>query len=140
MHRVVVDSSVILKWLNQKDELYLEKAEAILQDAKEGQIQLLAPELAKFEVGNALLVGKKLSLTQGKETLEFLFSLPISFITETEELAKSTFEIGQKLDITYYDAAFLALAKQEKAVLVTDNVKHQRKTTDIKIVPLAKYK
>lgn len=34
------------------------------------------------------------------------------FVTETEAFAKKTFEIAHKFKITYYDAAFLTLAKQ----------------------------
>lgn len=139
MQKVVVDSSVILKWLNQKDELCLSQAEAVLQDAKLGQIQLLAPELAKYEIGNTLLVGKKLSPKQLEEALDFFFALPIQFFPDSIELANNSYKIGYDAKITYYDAAFLALAKQEEATLVTDNIKHQNKTTKVKVIPLKDY-
>lgn len=139
MRKVVVDSSVILKWLNQKDELYLDQAEALLQDAKEGQIQLLAPELAKYEIGNVLLIGKKLSQEQIEEALDFFFALPIQFFSDSFELANSSAKFGQEAKITYYDASFLALAKQEEATLVTDNPKHQGKSPAVKVLALKDY-
>lgn len=139
MSKVVVDSSVIVKWLNQKDEGYLEQAETLLKEARNGKIELLAPEIAKYEVGNALLAGKKLSYSEGKEALDLLFSLPISFYLASFELAQNTYLIADRAGITYHDASFIALAQQEKATLVTDNPKHQRKIKEIKVIPLAEY-
>jgi len=42
--------------------------------------------------------------------------------------------------ITYYDASFIALAQQENAIFITDNTKHQGKTSEVKVIPLSKYK
>lgn len=42
-------------------------------------------------------------------------------------------------NITYYDASFIALAKLENAQLVTDNPKHQGKTTEVKVIALQDY-
>lgn len=139
MFKVVVDSSVIIKWLNQQNEKLLSQAESLFEDVQNKNIELLTPELAKYEIGNALLVAKKLAETEAKETLEFFFSLPITFIPETKELAETAYKIGQELSITYYDATFLSVAKQFEAVLVTDNIKHQGKTKDIKVIPLEEY-
>ena len=50
MKTLIVDSSVIVKWLNQTKEQNLEQADKILSEAREGKIQLIAPELAKYEV------------------------------------------------------------------------------------------
>lgn len=137
MHQVVIDSSVIVKWLNQQNEERLDQAESLLNAVRTQELELLAPELAKYEIGNVLLVVKKLSKTQAKEALEFFFSLPITFVPETQELAESAYKIGQELNITYYDAVFLSVAKQFEAILVTDNIKHQGKAKDIKVIPLA---
>ncbi len=141
MKKVIVDTSVIVKWLNQEDEKGVDKAEEILADSQSGEIELLVPELAKYEVGNVLLIRKKLTLFQIEETLSFLYALPIQFITHSLELAKSTYEIAQAAQITYYDASFVALAKREKALLVTDNPKHQSRQVDIdvKVIPLKDY-
>lgn len=139
MSKVVVDSSVIVKWLNQYNEALLVQAESVLLDAKSEKIVLLSPELAKYEVGNVLLASKKLSLSKAREVLEFFYELPITFVPESQELAEFTYKIGQEFNITYYDASFIALAKQENAALITDNPKHQGKTREIKVIPLAEY-
>lgn len=137
--RVIVDTSVIIKWLSSDKEEGLDLANKLLEDALEGKIELLVPELAKYEVGNTLLFSKKLSPQQGSIVLTQWYTLPISFITESEELSKETYNLAHALGITYYDASFIALAKQEDAILVTDNIKHQGKTKRIKVICLKDY-
>ncbi|KKU10508.1 MAG: hypothetical protein UX13_C0010G0008 [Candidatus Woesebacteria bacterium GW2011_GWB1_45_5] len=138
--KIVVDSSVILKWLYREDESFLAQADQLLQQTMDNGIKLLTPELAKYEIGNVLLKAKLLSQDEGHESLSVFYSLPIEFITETFELSKETFEIGIQSGMTYYDASFIALAKQEDAILVTDNPKHQTKISGVKVVPLGEYK
>lgn len=138
MKPVVVDSSVTVKWINQIGEKFLNKADDLLKDAQIGLVNILAPELSKYEIGNALL-NKRLDLPKAYESLGTVYQLPVTFIPETEELAKQTYQIAVQAGITYYDATFVALAKREKAVLVTDDPKHQGKQLDVKIVPLKDY-
>lgn len=136
---IVIDSSVIIKWLSQDNEKYLQEADKILEDARENKILLIAPELAKYEVGNVLLFGKNLSPSQAEIVLEEFYSLPLSFIPESEKQAIDTFTLASDLKITYYDAAFLSLTKQYDATLITDNIKHQGRNSSIKVVPLKNY-
>lgn len=139
MQKLVVDSSVIVKWLHQEEEQYLNQADQIIQDAQHGTVTLLAPELAKYEVGNALLLSKKITVDQAKVSFASLYSLPIQFIAQSENAANETYRIAQQANITYYDASFIALAKEENAILVTYNPKHQGKTQEVKVISLNDY-
>ena len=134
----MVDSSVTVKWINQIDEKLLHKADKLLGDAQAGSVSLIAPELSKYEIGNALLK-KKLDLPMAHESLGTVYQLPMNFIPETEELAKQTYKVASQSGITYYDASFIALAKQENAVLVTENIKHQGKPQGVKVTSLRDY-
>ncbi|PIU03754.1 hypothetical protein COT44_01615 [Candidatus Shapirobacteria bacterium CG08_land_8_20_14_0_20_39_18] len=136
--KIVVDSSVIVKWLNNQDEKYIKEAFKLLKDCQAGKISLYAPELAKYEVGNALL-NKEIELPQTKSSLETLYALPISFIKLDKETALDTYDFTDELEITYYDAVFLTLAKKIKGILVTDNPKHQKTIKNIEILPLKDY-
>lgn len=138
MKKIVVDSSVIVKWLNSQNEDHLEQAKNMLQDAQDGITIFFAPELSRYEIGNALLK-KKLILSQALDSLATAYSLSIQFVSETPQLAFETYKIASEAKITYYDAAFLALAKHEEAILVTDNPKHQGKSPLIKVVALKDY-
>ena len=100
---VVIDTSVIVKWLNQKDELYLSQADKIFQDAREQKIEILAPELSKYESGNAILY-KGISLPESKASLVTLYAIPIKFVPLDEEVAVEAMKIAYEEKITYYDA------------------------------------
>ncbi len=138
--RIVVDSSVIVKWLSSQDEKFIPQANKILQDAKEEKIEIYTSELAKYEVGNTLLTGKNLNPAQAYISLGIIYSLPLHFVAETEVSSKQTYEAGYKGTLTYYDAAFITVAKQYNATLITDNIKHQGKTKEVKVIALKDYK
>ena len=137
--KVVVDSSVIVKWLNTSNELNIDQADRLMESAIKGETELLAPELAKYEIGNVLLKGKKLTNNEAFISLGTLYSLPITFVSETIDLAKETFSYANTFNITYYDASFLAVAKEYDAMLVTENAKHQGKAKDITVKSLQDY-
>ncbi len=139
MDTLVIDTSIIIKWLNKNNELHTKNADAILEDVRQNKVELITPELCKYEVGNVLIYGKKLNISDASIAFETFYSLPITFISESEKLAKETYNFAFNCKVTYYDAAFMSLAKQYNATLVTDNIKHQGKTTDITVKPLAEY-
>lgn len=67
------------------------------------------------------------------------YTLPIHFLPEFEELSADSFHLAHSLGITYYDAAFLAVAKYYDATVITENIKHQGKTTEIEVISLKDY-
>lgn len=135
----ILDTSIIIKWLSADNENDLDRANAILSDVQTNRVEILAPELAKYEVGNVLLHGKNLSSPQAEVVLTEFYGLPIIFVPLSKEQAKETFRLAFNLTITYYDASFLSLAKNYEATLVTENIKHQGKTNDIKVIALKDY-
>lgn len=136
--KIVIDSSVIVKWLNSQNEKYLKQTDKLLLDCEQGKVALIAPELAKYEVGNALLYkGMEIALTQA--SLSTLYSLPIEFISLTEEEASDSLNIARENKATYCDAVFVNLAQKIGAVLVTDNPKHQKQIKGTKIIAIKDY-
>mgnify|MGYP001611376024 CR=1 FL=1 len=138
MNTLVVDSSVIVKWLNQTKEQNLKQADKILQNVNEGEVEIIVPELVKYEVGNVLIT-KGVTTIEAETSLNILYTLPITFITESLDLAEQTYSLADELSITYYDASFLSLAKQYNATLITDNIKDQGKKSAIKVISLKDY-
>jgi predicted nucleic acid-binding protein len=135
----VVDSSVMVKWLTQYKEPHLEQADLLMSLALDEKIRLMAPELAKYEVGNVLLCGKKLKPKQALFAIELLNILPITFIKEDLLTMNSSYSLAHELGVTYYDASFLSLTKQLGAVLITENSKHQGKDKRIPTIALADF-
>jgi len=135
----VIDSSVALKWLHKMNENYLDQADSIMNKAQESRVTLVMPELAKYEIGNALLY-KNLELPILLRLIERFYVLPIQFMPEDITLAQITIKIAHKYKITYYDASFMALAIKLKTTLITNNPKHQRKNIEnIKVIELKYY-
>lgn len=138
MEKIVLDASVLVKWYSEeKDSDIAHELLFLLRDKK---IEVFLPELAKYELGNALIKGKQLSYALVKEAVESFYALPLNFIKETKESAEESYRLAQQLKITYYDACYLAISKQLRATLITENPKHQKKKgLGIKICPLKKY-
>ncbi|KKS95414.1 MAG: hypothetical protein UV73_C0018G0027 [Candidatus Gottesmanbacteria bacterium GW2011_GWA2_43_14] len=135
---VVVDSSVIVKWLNSDNEKHLKQADKLLKDRQAGKISLYTLELAKYEVGNALIY-KNMDKITTSAAISLLFALPINYSQMDEDMALDAGELAKEYSITYYDASFMVLAKYLKSKLVTDNPKHQKKQKDIIVIPIEKY-
>ena len=101
--KIVVDTSIIIKWLNKTNEQHIEKTDKLMESALAGTTVLIAPELSKYEIGNVLLTGKKLNPREANVSLGTSYSLPITFITESEDLAKETSPCRKQ---TYHARAF----------------------------------
>lgn len=136
--KIVVDSSVAVKWINSQNETLLSRADKLLSDFEFGKVELFAPELLKYEVGNAIL-NKKMDLPAIKASLATLYSIPIKFIPLSEDMGLEALAIAAENKVTYYDAVFVSLAKELAAVLVTDNPKHQKTSRGVKTIPLRNY-
>lgn len=135
----VVDTSVAVKWVVAEIDLH-QQALRLRDDCIDEKVRVYAPYLIRSELGNVLLKGKALSLKRAEESLQNFYSLPINYIEENLELAFLAYDLGQKLEISYYDATFLALAKFLTVPLVTNNPKHQRSIRGIKAIPLVDYR
>ena len=138
--RIVLDTSVIIKWLNRNNEQHLAQADQLLDSVRKGEVELIAPELIKYELGNVLLKGKQLTPKEVNISLGTAYSLPINFVSESEEIAKETYTLAFSSGNTYYDASFLTLAKKYDATMVTENIKHQGKVKGIKVASLKDFK
>lgn len=86
--------------------------------------------LAYYEVGNALWkecgLAKRLSVDAAVKVLEFMFSLlNLMKVVDVRavDLGVKTLSEASKLNITYYDAAYLMVARELEKVLVTDDEK-----------------
>lgn len=136
--KLVVDSSVVVKWVNRQEENHLVQSDKLFNDCRVGKVQILAPELAKYEIGNVLWK-KGLELPAAQVSLAAIYSGLIEFVRQEETDAMLAMEVATKAGMTFYDATFVAMAKKLGAFLVTDNPKHQKKFAGVKVVPLKDY-
>lgn len=122
--RLVLDASIILKWvLDADDEDHWEAARDILDGWKEGTIELLVPPLWIYEVGNFLCRRKP---REAEQILTALRGLGLTEITSAPLLAE-TVALAVDYRVTFYDAAYLAVARLHQATLVTADARFLRK-------------
>lgn len=119
MDSVVVDSSVVIKWLTA--EVHSAEARRVLTDFQAGKLQLLAPDLLHAEVGN--ITWKKvrfqgLSSADADAILLAFQALPIG-LTSSAVLLEDAFRIATAHERSVYDSLYLALSVREKCRVVT---------------------
>ncbi|HBI45375.1 MAG TPA: twitching motility protein PilT [Planctomycetales bacterium] len=139
MSRLVIDSSVLVKWFVL--EPYSAEARRILAGYQTGAIDLLAPDLLPAELGNILW---KKHLFQGLALADaelFLTGFPrfgISLVSSTG-LLDDAFRLAVSHRRSVYDALYIALSVRENCPFVTADEKLIRAVgaTFPNIVPLA---
>ena len=121
MKKYVVDASVILKWVvgNERESDH-EKAKSLLETWTEGDIELSAPILWQYEVGNFL--GRSLQ-DEAMDKMNLLLNLNIRNVALTNDMVNRCFSWMRQKKVTFYDASYLAVAFEIKGTLITADEK-----------------
>ena len=109
----IIDSSVILKWL-LKDETHRKESLKIRKNFVEGKILVLVPALLFYEAGNGLFAAvrkRRISSSIAESLFNKLLALDLPF-RDMQNLGKEILEIALKKNVSFYDAAYAALAKE----------------------------
>jgi predicted nucleic acid-binding protein len=115
--RVVVDSSVAVKWFVRDGERDVEAARGLLEDHLAGVAVLAAPAHLALEVLNAL---RSRGLGSGDMQLAARWIMGARLeTTPVEMLAVRAAALSAKHVLSVYDAAFVALAESLDVELVT---------------------
>lgn len=108
MTQIVVDTSVVVKWYIP--EQHHEQARALRDAYLDGTYELVAPALMPFEAVNALKYSGHYEgerLTEASNTLPE-YGIELVPFNDTGPVT----EIATTLDITIYDASYIALAQK----------------------------
>lgn len=119
MKRIVVDASVVVKWL--LPEIHSEAAKRLIGN----ELQLWAPDLVWAEVGNVLWKRWRrgeLAAESVAALLRDFRRVPLS-IYPSDPLFEAAWEVAHALDRSYYDSLYLALATALGCPLVTADLK-----------------
>jgi predicted nucleic acid-binding protein len=121
----VLDASVILKWvLDAEDEPGHAAAGLLLERWQQGELNLFAPPIWLYEVGNILCLKRP---ADAFEALAALCDLGLGEVPLSRELIQRTVFLAQSHGLTFYDASYLAVAEERKAVLITADGKFYRR-------------
>lgn len=123
MDEIVVDSSVVIKWLVV--EPYSAEARRVLNDYQTGAIELLAPDLLAAEIGN--IVWKKhrfqgLSAADAQLIIDGFRTLKFT-LTSTAELLEDVFHLAVAHQRTVYDMMYVALGLRHNCRITTADEK-----------------
>ena len=126
MRVVVPDASVILKWVlpNPAGEDDLEAALRLRDAATSRKIRLRVPSLWLYEAGNTLT---RRFPKRAVEALRLLVAFNLEESMPNDRWLAQAIELTQRYGVTFYDAAYHALALVEKGVFVTADQKYVRR-------------
>jgi predicted nucleic acid-binding protein len=117
MKRFVVDASVILKWiLGTEHEPDHARAMELLNAWVNDQVEIMAPTLWEYEVGNFL--GRDFP-EEASRKMALLLNLRITNVHLNERTHTLCFSWMKQNGVTFYDAAYLAVAVGAEGILVT---------------------
>jgi predicted nucleic acid-binding protein len=122
---LVPDASVILKWvLPPGEEPHAEEARRLLADFVAGEVDFVVPSLWYFEVGNT--VARRLP-AHAARILAALRDLGLPQAEPGGEWEATALDLVATYGVTFYDAAYHALAIQQAGTLVSgDGTYRQR--------------
>lgn len=118
MQRLVLDTSVVLKWYRQEEEL-ADKALLVREAYSEGNIEIVAPDYVLCEFANVLRYKTDLSIQKVQGCIQHLTRLDIRWVIPETKLLERAIEIARSRDISVYDAIFVATAEKYRAKVVT---------------------
>jgi predicted nucleic acid-binding protein len=117
--KIVVDTSVLIKWFKTRDEDLLKEARTLLREVETRPVEVHVPALLLYEVGNILLLKTGLKGAALDDAITHLESLPFIVAPPATPLLKRAARLGRELVLTFYDASFLALAIELDCPYVT---------------------
>jgi len=134
---IVVDASVAIKWYSI--EQHTDKALAMREDYARQKIDLVAPYLLLYEVGNALRYNPDFGLEDVRSALRDLLAMQINFRMLDERMCEDAVELAYMLGLTFYDVSYVVLSRVEKCPLYTADDRLLSKAGDEMVTHLEDY-
>ena len=131
---LVVDTSVLVKWIRSDDEELLVEAHALRSRVDDAGVTVYAPTLLAYELGNILTRKSDLAPDRIAEALDEVFQSRLVVAPPEPELLARGARLARQHDITFYDAAFVALAELLHCPLVTADRRLARRTRELDFV------
>lgn len=135
--KAILDASVGFKTLVAETDS--DKARKLLEDYRNGDHELIAPDILPIEIGHALTRAER----QGRVSSADGYALWSGFMTDCPHLFPSialsarAYVLSSLMRIGIYDAIYLALSEQEGCPLVTDDVKLITTAKGFSFIPLS---
>lgn len=127
MNEAVLDASVVLKWFHFEGEDHVEAARELRERFEAGELRVLAPSLLWLEILNVAARRWHWTTAQLDQLAAALQELGFELIEP--KLSGIAHWVANGL--TAYDAAYVAIAEQTGAQLVTDDAEIVSTATEL---------
>ena len=115
---IIIDTSALMSFL-MPDEKHSKEIQNIFDELAVYNVEVIAPQLLLYEVGNTLKTGilrKRINKKQANFIAERFLELGIDFY---EVEVQKVLNISVKYDLSFYDASYVYLARKMKADLLS---------------------
>ncbi len=119
MTSLLIDTSVLIKWFHSDGESEVAASRSLLDAAQVGEIQAHVIDLGYYEIGNILLRSLGWSGSQVADQLMDLVLVCGAPLNVTMGWLHEAAELGERFGLTYYDAAWGAVARSLAIPLVS---------------------
>lgn len=137
---IVIDASVVAKWL-LPDEQDNAAADRIKEDLAERTLLIAVPVFIFYEVNNLLksaALSSRVDPQKAAAAYEGFLNLELS-VYSSKEILKNTLEQAFKLDVSSYDASYIALAEYLQIPFYTADEKLIKKSRSKWVKNLEEY-
>ena len=129
----VLDCSVTLSWLLPDERSAT--TDALVDDLE--RTTAVAPAIWPYEVANALLVAQRRARIREDDLIRVrraLAALPIEVeAVASDHVLSAVSDLGRRLDITNYDAAYVELAARRRLPLATLDARLRKACAALKV-------
>jgi predicted nucleic acid-binding protein len=129
-----VDASVGIKWFSSENEDKVEIAQILQEKNLAGEIEIIVPDLFFFEIINSFLYKKNSNSDSLLHILDSLKFMHMQIVYPDMALMEDVLKIAYKQNITFYDALYVAVAKKQDCILLTEDKKLLACNNDYKFI------
>lgn len=123
---IVLDTSVIIKWIQEEE--YSDKARLLYKKHIDKKEEIVIPKLLLYESANTLTTKTRTSPSDIKTGLKFIFDSKLTIAEENEITIKNASVLAKKYKTTFYDMLFAVIAKNKNCLLITADKNFIQKT------------
>ncbi len=134
--KYVLDASVVIKWFVKEEDS--EETIELLNEYNQGKCEIAVPDLLIYEVANVLRYNPKFSHTDTLGCIRSIHNLDLDVVELVELIVESALGISYERKISFYDALYIAVAKEIGYEFITADEKLYGLVSDLPFVRLLK--
>lgn len=120
---VVVDTSIIYKWITEEDADTNIPALRLLHQFLDGKENIVIPDIVLYELANALSTKTNLTLEEIEQAWNLFGKLNLNVINPSLKFIRKSMIFSRKYHVSVYDASYAVLAMEKNCILLTADSK-----------------